>query len=40
MQKYWACFQEKILNYHALRKNASSGMSFTVYIECHILLEN
>ena len=40
MQKYGACFQEKILNYHALLKNVSSGMSFTVYIKCHILLES
>ena len=40
MQKYWACFQEKILNDLALRKNVSSGMNFTVYIECHILLES
>ena len=40
MQKYWACFQEKVLNYHALGKNVSCGMSFTVYRECHILLES
>ena len=40
MQKYWACFQEKILNYHALQKIVFCGMSFTVYIECHILLES
>ena len=40
MQKYWACFQEKIPNYHALRKNVSCDMSFTVCIGSHILLES